>query len=173
MFHDVFISKFKEYCRQRFPNETGTAVSYTNAIKYLFEFMNASEITNDLIFEIRSLEPDIRDSGSILYGELENFFTSTGRSSYLKKGFLKAALSILFEFNNTLILADTNDTVLLSEIRDNQVVADFLMDRLRHRFPTAEYITHSYKVRRISGTSNESVIKICSGRKAESILFRF
>ena len=69
MFKDEFILMFKEYCRQRFPSETGTAVSYTNAIKYLFEFMNASEITNDLILEIRSLEPDIRDPGSALYGE--------------------------------------------------------------------------------------------------------
>lgn len=95
---DEFISQFKIYCQQRFPSETGTATSYTNAVKYLFEFMNAFEVANTLILEIRSLEPDIRDSDSILYGELEEFYTSTGRSSYLRKGFLKAALPVLFEF---------------------------------------------------------------------------
>lgn len=168
-----FIFKFKEYCRQRFSSETGTAVSYTNAIKYFLEFMSATEITGDLILEIRSLEPDIRDSGSILYGELENFFTSTGRGSYLKKGFLKAALPILFEFSNTLLWVDISDTILLSEVRDNQVVANFSTERLRHQLPTAEYIAHNYSVRRISGTSNESVMKVRSGRKAEKYFISF
>lgn len=170
---DEFISQFKIYCQQRFPSETGTATSYTNAVKYLFEFMNAFEVANTLILEIRSLEPDIRDSDSILYGELEEFYTSTGRSSYLRKGFLKAALPVLFEFCNALILQDDNNSVLLHEVKDNQVIADFSAERLRHELPTVENVAHSYRVRRITGTANESVKKIRSGRKAEKYFISF
>lgn len=170
---DEFISQFKKYCQQRFPSETGTATSYTNAIKYLLKFMNSCEVTKLLILEIRSLEPDIRDKDSILYGELEEFYNSTGRSSYLRKGFLKAALPILYEFNNTLILQDDNDSILLHEIKDNQVVADFSSERLRHELPTAEKVAHSYRVGRISGTANEAVKKISSGRKAEKYFISF
>ena len=125
MLIDEFISQFKTYCQQRFPSETGTATSYTNAVKYLLEFMGSAEVTKSLILEIRSLEPDIRDADSILYVELEEFYTSTGRSSYLKKGFLKAALPVLFEFSNSIILQDDDNLILLNEVKDNQVIADF------------------------------------------------
>ena len=128
MLIDEFISQFKKYCQQRFPSETGTATSYTNAVKYLLEFMGSAEVTKSLILEIRSLEPDIRDADSILYVELEEFYTSTGRSSYLKKGFLKAALPVLFEFSNSIILQDDDNLILLNEVKDNQVIADFLQN---------------------------------------------
>lgn len=170
---DEFISKFKIYCQRRFPSETGTAGSYANAVKYLFEFMGCSEITSDLILGIRSLEPDIRDSSSILYGELDSFFTSTGRRSYLKKGFLKAALSVLFEFSNTIILQEDSNFILLHEIKDNQIVADFSPEQLRHELPTAENDDHCYSVRQISGTVSESARKIRSGRKAEKYFISF
>lgn len=170
---DEFISRFKTFCQQRYPSETGTATSYTNAVKYLFEFMKVSEVTNTLFLEIRSLEPDIRDSNSVLYGELNEFFFSTERSSYLRKGFLKAALPILFEFGSSFALQDDNNLILSQEIRDNQVIADFSAETLRHELPTAEYIAHNYSVRRISGTSDESAKKIRSGRKAEKYFTSF
>ena len=173
MLIDEFISQFKTYCQQRFPSETGTATSYTNAVKYLLEFMGSAEVTKSLILEIRSLEPDIRDADSILYVELEEFYTSTGRSSYLKKGFLKAALPVLFEFSNSIILQDDDNLILLNEVKDNQVIADFSAEHLRHELPTAENIAHSYNVRRISGTANESARKIRSGRKAEKYFISF
>ena len=173
MLKDEFISKFREYCRQRFPSDSGTAVSYTNAIKYFLDFMNVSNITGNLIIEIKSLEPDIRDSASVLYEDLASYFLLSERSSYIKKGFLKAALPIFFEFCSELSLVDTNDTVLIREIRDTQIVADFSIERLRHRLPIAEYVSHSYSVRRIAGTSNESATKIRSGRKAEKYFVSF
>ncbi len=173
MLIDEFISKFKTYCQQRFPSETGTATSYTNAVKYLFEFMNASSVSHTLIWEVRSLEPDIRDANSILYNELNAFFSSTGRSSYLRKGFLKAALPVLFEFGSVLISQEDNNVVLSQEIRDNQIIADFSVELLKHELPTAEYIAHNYSVRRISGTSDESANKIRSGRKAEKYFTSF
>ena len=86
---------------------------------------------------------------------------------------MKAALSILFDFGNTFLWVNTGDKVLLSEVRDNQVVAVFSEERLRHQLPTAESIAHDYSVRRISGTSNESVSKVCSGRKAEKYFISF
>ena len=173
MLIEEFISQFKTYCQQRFPSETGTAISYTNAVKYLFNFMNTTSVTCALILEIRSLEPDIRDANSILYSELNEFFASTGRSSYLRKGFLKAALSVLFEFGNTLVSQEDNNLVLSQEIRDNQITADFSVELLRHELPIAEYIAHSYSVRRISGASDESAKKIRSGRKAEKYFTSF
>ena len=173
MLKDEFISKFREYCRQRFLSDSGTAVSYTNAIRYFLDFMNASDITGNLISEIKSLEPDIRDSSSVLYEDLASYFLLSERSSYIKKGFLKAALPIFFEFCSELSLVDTNDTVLIREIRDTQIVADFSIERLRHRLPIAEYVSHSYSVRRIAGTSNESATKIRSGRKAEKYFISF
>lgn len=135
--------------------------------------MNSSEISNALILEIRSLEPDIRDSDSIFYGDLEKFYTSTGRSSYLEKGFLKAALPILFKFSDTYLFQDADDVVLLQEIKDNKVVADYSKDRLRHELPIAEKVVHNYNVRRISGTVKESYKRICSGRKAEKYFISF
>ncbi|MDE5562518.1 MAG: hypothetical protein K2J01_03100 [Clostridiales bacterium] len=168
-----FLSKFKEYCQKQFPSETGTAASYTNAVKYLFEFMNVSEVTGDLLLEIKSLEPDIRDSSSILFGELESSFAATGRSSYLKKGFLKAALSVLFEFGNTFVMLDSTDLVLLQEIRDNEVNANFSIETLLHQLPTATYVDHNYSVRKMSGTTSESVKRIRSGRKAEKYFISF
>ena len=171
---DDFILKFKLHCQQKFPLKSGTATSYSNAIKYLFRFMNATEVNKDLILEIKSLEPDIRDATSLLYKDLNNFFTSNGQSSYLEKGFLKAALPVFFEFsNNVITMQGSNEAVLLSEIRDNQVIADFYPERLRHELPTAEYVVHNYNVRRISGTANESATKIRIGRKAEKYFISF
>jgi hypothetical protein len=168
-----FLTQYKRFCQQKYPSDTGTAVSYTNAVKYLFEFMNATEISAELINEIKSLEPDIRDSDSVLYGELQNYFNANGRSSYLKKGFLKAALPLLFSFANTQIFPVEENDILIKEVSDNQIICDFSMNGLRHSLPMTEYSSHNYSVRRISGTADESARRICSGRKAEKYFTAF
>jgi hypothetical protein len=148
-------------------------VSYTNAVKYLFEFMNATEISAELINEIKSLEPDIRDSDSVLYGELQNYFKANGRSSYLKKGFIKAALPLLYDFANAQIFPSEENDILIREVRDNQITCDFSINRLRHILPVTEHTSHNYSVRRISGTADESARRICNGRKAEKYFAAF
>lgn len=168
-----FISNFTIYCQQRFPNKTGTATSYKNAIKYLLNFMNSTEVTGETILEIKSLEPDIRDSSSILYGELEEFFSSTDRYSYLSKGFLKAALPVLFQFSDNFGLQSDDNVILLQELKDDQVIANFTADKLRNELPISENYFHNYNVRRISGTVNEVINKTRSGRQAEKYLISF
>lgn len=168
-----FISSFTIYCQQRFPTKTGTATSYKNAIKYFLNFMNSTEVTCETILEIKSLEPDIRDSSSILYGALEEFFRSTNRYSYLSKGFLKAALPVLFQFSDNFGLQSDENVILLQELKDNQVIANFTAEKLRNELPISENNFHSYDVRRISGTVNEAINKTRSGRQAEKYLISF
>ena len=170
---DELVTQFKTYCQRRFPSNTGTAVSYTNAVRYLLEFMNVAEISNDLFSEIKSIEPDIRDSESILYGELQKHFEMAGRESYLKKGFLKAALSVLFDFEAVFSLGGPSDAILIREIRDNQITVNFSGENLHRLLPTASYTAHNYNVRRVSGTSEEATKKVRSGRKAEKYFISF
>ena len=168
-----FILKFRQYCRQKYPSDSGTALSYTNAIKYLFDFMGADDIDSELIIEIKSLEPDIRNVNSVFYGELADYFEGTGRSSYLEKGFLKAALQVLFNYSETDVIQSRKPVVLLKEIRDSQINAEYITERLKHEFPLAESLEHSYTVKRVSGTSQESARKIFSGRRAEKYFISY
>ncbi len=108
MLIDKFNLIFKDYCQCEFPLDTGTAGSYAKAIKYFFEFMEYSEITSDLILEIKKLESDIRNTNSDLYKQLDLFYTSTRRQSYLRKGFLQAALPVLFKFSSTSKFKEAN-----------------------------------------------------------------
>lgn len=170
---EEFISSFTIYCEQCFNTKTGTATSYKNAIKYLLDFMNSTEVTGETILEIKSLEPDIRDSSSILYGALEEFFRLTDRYSYLSKGFLKAALPVLFQFSDYFELQSEDNVILLQELKDNQVIANFTADKLRNELPISKNNFHSYDVRRISGTVNEAINKTRSGRQAEKYLISF
>ena len=108
MLIEEFNLLFEDYCQCEFPLDTGTASSYAKAIKYFFEFMEYSEITSDLISEIKKLEPEIRNTNSNLYRQLDLFYTSTRRRSYFKKGFLQAALPVLFKFSRTSKFKEVN-----------------------------------------------------------------
>lgn len=90
---------FENYCRT--PGiYSGKGTSYFNAIKYLCEFLNIeinSFGTNDLEL-IKSKELEISNSKSIFYNELMCYLVKQGRSSYLKNGFIKAALPYFYEY---------------------------------------------------------------------------
>lgn len=93
-----FISDYKAFCELKFGTQTGAATSYANALKYLFEYLGFGEINESAILTVKSIEPDIRDKHCIFYNNILNDFSTKGRSSYIKKGFLKAAIPALLNF---------------------------------------------------------------------------
>ena len=80
-----FIEKYKSSCDAKFGTKTGTAVSYANALKYLFEYLGFDNINETAILTVKSIEPDIRDSYCAFYSNILDDFASKGRISYIKK----------------------------------------------------------------------------------------
>ena len=92
-----FLSRFEEYCKT--PGiESGKARSYANAIAYLCDYLGISAIDEKSVSYIKSKENEIKDKDSSLYKELLEFLSRRGQKSYLTKGWIKAALSYLYDF---------------------------------------------------------------------------
>lgn len=172
---EEFISNYKAFCESKFGNRTGTATSYANALKYLFEYLGFNKVDGTAVLTVKSLDPDIRDKHCVFYNSILDEFSSKGRSSYIEKGFLKAAIPALYEFLNEQPLShdEQADDVLLDAINDNQIIAQFNRDELRRILPTAAYCEHTYDIRRINGTIKDAAKRIYSGRKAEKYFLSF
>ena len=172
---EEFISNYKAFCESKFGNLTGTATSYTNALKYLFEYLGFNKVDETAVLTVKSLDPDIRDKHCVFYNSILDEFSSKGRSSYIEKGFLKAAIPALYEFLNEQPLShdEQADDVLLDAINDNQIIAQFNRDELRRILPTAAYYEHTYDIRRVNGTIKDATKRIYSGRKAEKYFLSF
>ena len=94
-----FLSRFEEYCKT--PGiESGKARSYANAIAYLCDYLGISTIDVKFVSYIKSKENEIKDKDSALYKDLLEFLSRRGQKSYLTKGWIKAALSYLYDFIN-------------------------------------------------------------------------
>lgn len=172
---EEFISNYKAFCESKFGNRTGTATSYANALKYLFEYLGFNKVDGTAVLTVKSLDPDIRDKHCVFYNSILDEFSSKGRSSYIEKGFLKAAIPALYEFLNEQPLShdEQADDILLDAINDNQIIAQFNRDELRRILPTAAYCEHTYDIRRINGTIKDAAKRIYSGRKAEKYFLSF
>lgn len=172
---EEFISNYKAFCESKFGSRTGTATSYANALKYLFEYLGFNKVDETAVLTVKSLDPDIRDKHCVFYNSILDEFSSKGRSSYVEKGFLKAAIPALYEFLNEHPLShdEQADDVLLDAINDNQIIAQFNRDELRRILPTAAYCEHTYDIRRINGTIKDAAKRIYSGRKAEKYFLSF
>lgn len=172
---EEFISNYKAFCESKFGSRTGTATSYANALKYLFEYLGFNKVDETAVLTVKSLDPDIRDKHRVFYNSILDEFSSKGRSSYVEKGFLKAAIPALYEFLNEYPLShdEQADDVLLDAINDNQIIAQFNRDELRRILPTAAYCEHTYDIRRINGTIKDAAKRIYSGRKAEKYFLSF
>lgn len=172
---EEFISNYKAFCESKFGNLTGTATSYANALKYLFEYLGFNKVDETAVLTVKSLDPDIRDKHCVFYNSILDEFSSKGRSSYIEKGFLKAAIPALYEFLNEQPLShdEQADDVLLDAINDNQIIAQFNRDELRRILPTAAYYEHTYDIRRVNGTIKDATKRIYSGRKAEKYFLSF
>ena len=58
---EEFVSNYKAFCESKFGNRTGTATSYANALKYLFEYLGFNKVDETAVLTVKSLDPDIRD----------------------------------------------------------------------------------------------------------------
>ena len=172
---EEFVSNYKAFCESKFGSRTGTATSYANALKYLFEYLGFNKVDETAVLTVKSLDPDIRDKHCVFYNSILDEFSSKGRSSYIENGFLKAAIPALYEFLNEHPLShdEQADDVLLDAINDNQIIAQFNRDELRRILPTAAYCEHTYDIRRINGTIKDAAKRIYSGRKAEKYFLSF
>lgn len=172
---EEFITKYKEFCDEKYGTKTGTATSYANALKYLFDYLEFDNINESTVLTVKSIEPDIRDKYCAFYNNILNDFSTKGRSSYIEKGFVKAAIPTLYEFlnENVLPLNDNQDNILLDAIHDNKIIAQFNQNTLRRVFPITRNFEHSYDIRRVNGTTKDTAKKICNGRKAEKYFVSF
>lgn len=172
---EEFILNYKAFCESKFGSRTGTATSYANALKYLFEYLGFNKVDETAVLTVKSLDPDIRDKHCVFYNTILDEFSSKDRSSYIKKGFLKAAIPALYEFLNEQPLLNNAqaDDILLGAIHDNKIIVQFNRDKLRRILPTAAYCEHTYNIRRVNGTIKDAAKRIYSGRKAEKYFLSF
>ena len=92
-----FLDRFEEYCNT--PGiDSGKARSYVKSIEYLCDYLSITEIDTRSVSKMKHAEGDICVEGSPFYQNLLVFLVSRGQSSYLKRGFIRAALKIFFEF---------------------------------------------------------------------------
>ena len=94
------LEDFESYCETPGVGLTGKSTSYRNAIQYLCDFLKISTYSfsaRDLEI-IKSKEYDISSTSSEFYKELMKYLTSKGRSSYLRKGFIRAALPYFYDY---------------------------------------------------------------------------
>lgn len=92
-----FFVHFEEYCKT--PGvDSGKARSYAKAIEYLCDYLNITMIDIQSVSLIKSLENDIYNKKSALYGGLLLFLIGRGQRSYLENGYVKAALKYFFAF---------------------------------------------------------------------------
>lgn len=82
---------FEIFCTNSYI-KSGKAKSYANAIKYLCEYLNI-DITNEKLGEqIADIEQEITNKNSILYSKFLLFLKKRKQSSYLRNGYVKAAI---------------------------------------------------------------------------------
>lgn len=92
-----FFEQFEEYCKT--PGvESGKARSYSKAIEYLCDYLKIYEIDSQAIAQIKNVENSIYDKNSAIYQDLLFFLSKRGQTSYLVKGYIKAALNYFFDF---------------------------------------------------------------------------
>ena len=91
------LENFKSYCKT--PGiDSGKAQSYANAVLYLYEFLGAESINQQLVNKFKKLEQHIYKSGNDINNKLLEFLSKRNQKSYLTGGFIKAALSYFYPF---------------------------------------------------------------------------
>ena len=95
-----FLDGFTDFCVTSEIRRTGK--SYEKAIQYLCEFLNIdlNSFTKEDLALIKSKENDIKTKYSDFYNAVYIDFQNKGRLSYLKSGYVQAALPYFYEFCN-------------------------------------------------------------------------
>ena len=93
----AFLTAFEKFCEK--PGvASNKARAYAKAIKYLCDYLNVFKMDSEAVAKIKSLEKDIRDKDSTFFKEFMSFLEERKQKSYLEGGFVQAALTPLFEF---------------------------------------------------------------------------
>lgn len=95
-----FLDGFADFCVTPEIGRTGKGKSYEKAIQYLCEFLNIdlNSFTKEDLALIKSKENDIKTKYSDFYNAVYIDFQNKGRLSYLKSGYVQAALPYFYEF---------------------------------------------------------------------------
>ena len=171
-----FFLEFEEFCKS--PNfNSGKAKSYANAIKYLFEYMNFSTVSDSEFLKLQEISLLIKEKTSSFYLNLLDFLVERKQSSYLLNGFIQAALSYFFRYyfyKNNIVIENCQDNIILECIKDSNLKAVYLDERLKRELPSAHNLNnHNYNFLVTNGTAKKSVAKIKSGRIAEKYFIDF
>ena len=92
-FRDLFIP----YCETTNVS-SGKAGSYYRAIKYLADYLDLPNLGYGNAYRILEKEEDISNKNSIFYRQLLRQWERDGHSSYLKNGFVQAAMPLFGRF---------------------------------------------------------------------------
>lgn len=94
---NTFEQQFVPFCET--PNvASGKARSYYLAIKYLAEYLNLPDLRHGNAYKILEKKDEIEDRGSNFYQQLLRRWTQLRRGSYLKNGYVRAAMPLFADF---------------------------------------------------------------------------
>ena len=101
---NTFEQLFEPFCKTE-GVDSGKARSYFLAIKYLAEYLELPNLGNGNAYRILDKEAEVKDRGCHFYQELLRRWEDERRSSYLKNGFVQAAMPLFgtFSANNNLL----------------------------------------------------------------------
>lgn len=94
-----FEKEFETFCQS--PGiDSGKARSYVKAIRYLCDYMEIYILDDDAISKIKAVESSVNDKNSKFYHNLLSFLHGRGQTSYLEKGYIRAALKYFNRYFN-------------------------------------------------------------------------
>ena len=93
-----FFAHFASFCESG--TDSGKAKSYANAIHYLCDYLNINiySFSSTDLQKIKSNEYYITTKTSNFYKSFMDFLKSRGQTSYLKNGFVRAALPLFYKY---------------------------------------------------------------------------
>lgn len=173
-----FLKSFKNYYKKVFVSRktgkpTGTATSYTNALKQLCQFLNISKIDLEAINKLQQVEADIKNTNSKLYSEFYEFLTRRNAISYLEKKFVSASFPKVYYFWENKISSRTEDYQILELLTDDKIKTNFSKEKVSGFLPEPTEFEHDYTSKESYGTVQTGIKKIYSGRKAEKYVMDF
>lgn len=93
-----FKTQFAAFCEGT--AASGKANSYASAMIYMAEYFGFTQMDRDAVDGILAHEEELQSENSTLYRSVLQTFTGQRRSSYLAKGFVRAAIPYLRDFRS-------------------------------------------------------------------------